>query len=911
MIVTYYMSENSAPLTARVSNGNFSFTKIPTRELYVFTGMFDQPSGGSMIIDENGKCLTYIDKPLTLYAHWTPKSYTVSFAQSDEYVLSGNFAEFTIAAGDTILYDAFPIAVNEGYEFSGWFAGNPQIADGAAIREDKKQLNEAYLASVSGDKIVLSPNFRKKTFTVTFDLNYGGATQNPESLIFDYFNNGISEEHYPSAPQNVEGKEFIGWSVRNDRLVKFEGPVRADVTIYAVWRSSVTEEIDMGDGGLPQEVKINEDAANDYVPERNGYECVGCFTDKSYAGSASIRLNYYAVKENAVYYAKFAVKEYNITFQTNCQTALSGITYDIERQISLPDNLEKEHYTFVGWCLNEDLSDAPVKVLKKGNYGDKILYAKFKGDDIKVVLSENSSERNSVIEYGSKTVGLPRYTGGSGYVFYGWYDRPDGGERLSDEYGMLYEEWTDAADGAVLYARYERKYYVNLSSNIPSVTEFVGVKDYYLRGNAVEIYIEIDLPDIYSLVCVRNKDSGEETLSNVISFVMGEADYNFEIIIEAKSFNVKFDYGDAWCKTDSQTVTYGEIVYLPVAVKSGYDFDGWLYGSQKITDKNGRLLEMWTITENVTLSASFVTGNNTYIKITDENSLRGIFGNPSAKYYLANDITLTGDWTPADFAATLDGNGYRIINLNASSASGNLGMFLNLSGTVKNLVLENLNVVSTSYNKVNVGGLCAILTGTVENVELKSGSIVCEYGDIGGIAGTARNSAIIKNCINRVDLNGNLNEGDGSTGGMAGVSEGSIVGCENYGTVSGSHNTAGIAGFVKGLVSDCTNYGTINGKNHTGGITGHIPGAAALSNLINEGEVTGTDYVGGIFSLLTASQNVTYNAQLTNRGKVTGKDYVGGIGGSVYFYTSVNGSTGSTYTYTLTLSKMTNSGEVQ
>jgi hypothetical protein len=82
--------------------------------------------------------------------------------------------------------------------------------------------------------------------------------------------------------------------------------------------------------------------------------------------------------------------------------------------------------------------------------------------------------------------------------------------------------------------------------------------------------------------------------------------------------------------------------------------------------------------------------------IYNQADLAAVADDLTASYILANDITLSGNWTPigwkqieatgegADFEGTFDGNGYTIKGLNISmSDCSYVGLFAGNSGTIK------------------------------------------------------------------------------------------------------------------------------------------------------------------------------------------------------------------------------------
>lgn len=85
VLVTYYETqENSNAKTVYATNGALRLTTLPARAGYTFAGLFDDWTGGSMYVDGNGNGMISVTSAITLYAHWTPLTYTLGFDVSDE-----------------------------------------------------------------------------------------------------------------------------------------------------------------------------------------------------------------------------------------------------------------------------------------------------------------------------------------------------------------------------------------------------------------------------------------------------------------------------------------------------------------------------------------------------------------------------------------------------------------------------------------------------------------------------------------------------------------------------------------------------------------------------------------------------------------------------------------------------------
>ena len=150
---------------------------------------------------------------------------------------------------------------------------------------------------------------------------------------------------------------------------------------------------------------------------------------------------------------------------------------------------------------------------------------------------------------------------------------------------------------------------------------------------------------------------------------------------------------------------------------------------------------------------------------------------------LTGDVELGGhEWTPigsgAIFQGTFDGGNYTVSNFTVKQQEGHAGLFGNARGTIKNLKVENVEIVAHHYAGAIVGqGYCRIDNCHVKNVNItlttkngdwgdKAGGIIgqnCEgtlyvknstannvtikgYRDLGGIAGMAHRNNTVSGC---------------------------------------------------------------------------------------------------------------------------------------------------------------------
>ncbi len=225
-----------------------------------------------------------------------------------------------------------------------------------------------------------------------------------------------------------------------------------------------------------------------------------------------------------------------------------------------------------------------------------------------------------------------------------------------------------------------------------------------------------------------------------------------------------------------------------------------------------------------------------YTPISSQAELQAIANDLDGKYYLTQDISLSGSFSvigssSQPFTGVLDGNGHSIknmtINYSGTAVNDRVGLFSTNNGIIRNLTISSATVNVTSfYNSslptatVHVGFIAGYNNGTIVNCTIKNDSTinatVHSYGTIGGIAGTS--TGAIKLCTN----NGAVNAGSSTStsyttavniGGIAGSGD-DISYCINNGAVTSTGigneygaagNAGGIAGCTSGTISNCIN----------------------------------------------------------------------------------------------------------
>ena len=200
---------------------------------------------------------------------------------------------------------------------------------------------------------------------------------------------------------------------------------------------------------------------------------------------------------------------------------------------------------------------------------------------------------------------------------------------------------------------------------------------------------------------------------------------------------------------------------------------------------------------------------------------------------LDTDIDLTGkDWTPIGtdydnlYKGTFDGGGHTITGLTFTTNDEYAGLFgwLNRAGTVKNVVMEGVQITSNQIYGGSIGGVVGYSWGTIENCSVS-----------GSVSGTVY------------------------VGGVVGVQiGGSITGCSSSATVKGTVDVGGVAGQTNSSATLTACYATGNvtieinpAKNIAGGsLVGMNAGSSLLAcyatgNVTSTGSSTGKVHIGG------------------------------------------------------------------
>ena len=285
----------------------------------------------------------------------------------------------------------------------------------------------------------------------------------------------------------------------------------------------------------------------------------------------------------------------------------------------------------------------------------------------------------------------------------------------------------------------------------------------------------------------------------------------------------------------------------------------------------------YTYTVSLATARGYIIEDDGSYTVTSADGLMNIAelvngGKTDINITLDKNIDLTGkDWMPIgtsnSYTGTFDGGGHTIAGLTFTTNDDYAGLFgnLNRAGTVKNVVMEGVQITSNQSNQIY-------------------------GGSIGGVVGTSWDT--IENCSVSGSVSGTV-----YVGGVVGVQiGGSITGCSSSATVKGMVDVGGVAGQTNSSATLTACYATGNviiemapAKNIAGGcLVGMNAGSSLLAcyatgNVTSTGSSTGKVHIGGFlgdnYTTVTAcywknnhEQGIGYDKIGSKATKVDGTD---------------------------------------
>ena len=555
-------SQGGTAVTAIVTNYNTAITTptAPTRSGYTFGGWYNEAGCTSAYVFS-----TLVTANDTLFAKWTPISYTVSFDSQ-----GGN-----VVTAQAVNYDAkatSPTAPTKtGYVFAGWFKQSA-CTDVWTFTSD----------TVAGNT-TLYAKWTINTYTVSFDSQSGSAVT---SQAINYGAKATT----PTAPTRT-GYTFSGWfkeSACTNSWTFTSDTVTGNTTLYAKWTPisyAVTFNSQSGSAVTAQAINYNEYATTPTVPTRAGYTFggwykeVGCTTSWTFASDKILGAT--------TIYAKWTINTYTVTFNSQSGSAVTAKVTNYNTAITAPTAPTKTGYTFGGWyieagCTNAYVFSTPVTA-------DDILYAKWTINTYTVTFdSQSGSAVTPIVTNYNTAITAPTVPTRAGYTFGGWYN--EAGCTSSYVFSTLvtvndtlYAKWTantctvsfDTQGGTVVTAKVTNYNTAITTPTAPTKTGYTFA-GWYTEAACTNVYV------FSTLVTADDILYAKWTIA---------------------TYTVSFDAQGGTAVT-AKVTNYNTAITTPTApTRAGYTFGGWFneagctnsYVFSTLVTANDTLYAKWTI----------------------------------------------------------------------------------------------------------------------------------------------------------------------------------------------------------------------------------------------------------------------------------------------------------------------------
>ena len=355
---------------------------------------------------------------VTLYAIWTPDSYTVTYVATTGGIVKLSGGSGVSSLNQTVVYlgDAAAVTAqaDTGYEFTGW-------TDSAAIGATRTDLGVT-------SSVTYTANFSRINYVVTYTAGTGGSITGTSSQTIAYGSNGSAVTATPST-----GYRFVRWSDNSTTNPRTDNTVTSSQTFNAVFEllTYTVTYVPGSRGALTgtavQTVSHGSDGSSVTIAANSGYT----FSKWSEDNSTSTTRNETNVTSNLTFTAIYAVNNYVITFDTNGGVYSDSSTsknvtlaFNVDALLSVPATPTYTGYTLLGWAATAGAASALATYLVPAQ--NKTLYAVWSADTVYTITylttgSESGSAPSSTT--GSGTVTLRSNSGSlakSGYTLSSW-----------------------------------------------------------------------------------------------------------------------------------------------------------------------------------------------------------------------------------------------------------------------------------------------------------------------------------------------------------------------------------------------------------------------------------------------------------------------------------------------------------
>lgn len=410
------------------------------REYYSFGGWFTARTGGNQITE---KSIKNTDSEITVYAHWTPLPYVMTFnANGGTCAVSKKTYYVDTKIGEP------PVPTRPYYDFNGWYTGG----------EKRIHITASYQHSTN-KAITVYADWTPHKYTMT--LNSNGGNCNTESIV------GTVDTPIGALP--VPTRKYYDWD--GWYTAKTAGsPVDehylhstdANITIYAHWTPhSYTMSFDVNINGAACNPTTKQGTVDTKIgtlptPTKPYYTFIGWFTER--VGGTPITSTYvHKTDKPIIVYGQWKPMTYTMTFNANggsCSKA--SIIGTVDTAIGSLPSATRELYKFKGWFTSAT-GGTPITAEYVNKTNNNITaYAHWEALQYTMKFNANDNSTfpatlpsSSGTYYADTPVGtLPTPTR-KYHRFDGWFTAATGGTQITSTYARkstesitVYAHWT-------------------------------------------------------------------------------------------------------------------------------------------------------------------------------------------------------------------------------------------------------------------------------------------------------------------------------------------------------------------------------------------------------------------------------------------------------------------------------------
>lgn len=296
------ITENTKEVVYNSTKNNNVSSLNPTKTGYIFNGWYTERTEGIQVYKNNGSSnansntfwnssdqWVYTDD-ITLYAQWTPITYTITYNGNGSTSGSTSQSSHTYDEAKKLTANGFE---RTGFEFVGW---STQATGSKQYSNSESVVN---LSSQNGSKITLYAVWKEEEYTITFNANSGTIQEDTKKVVYSSTQNNDVSALNPTKT----GYIFSGWYTSTSGGIQVYGPngkcnVNANdywasskqwiytdnITLYAQWTAITYQIVFNGNGNTSgsmtnMECKYGATyslSANGF--KKDGYEFIGWTT---------------------------------------------------------------------------------------------------------------------------------------------------------------------------------------------------------------------------------------------------------------------------------------------------------------------------------------------------------------------------------------------------------------------------------------------------------------------------------------------------------------------------------------------------------------------------------------------------------------------------------------------------------